>query len=64
VVVPDPNSDLKGHPKHLYYTISYNATTGDVRICGALRGDFVYTSVTACDCLSRESACLPFGGGA
>jgi hypothetical protein len=47
VQVPDPKGDLKGHPCHLYFTIPYDATQGDVRIDGYLRGGFTYTSVHA-----------------
>ena len=46
VIVPDPAADLKGHPRHLYYTIPFDATTQDVKICGWLCGNFTYTSVT------------------
>jgi len=45
VLVPDPKGDLKGHPCHLYYTIKYDATAGDVRIKGTKKGAFAYTSV-------------------
>ena len=46
VVVPNPQAALKGHPKHLYYTIPYDASSGsDLMIRGFKRGDFAYTSV-------------------
>jgi len=47
VLVPNPKGDLKGHPRHLYYTIPYDATTCDVQVKGYLRGGFTYTSVHA-----------------
>jgi hypothetical protein len=46
VVVPNPQAALKGHPKHLYYTIPYDVSRGsDLMIHGFKRGDFAYTSV-------------------
>jgi hypothetical protein len=48
VRVPNPRGDLKGHPRHNYYTIRYDATGNkDVEIHGWRRGDFTYTSVHA-----------------
>ena len=47
VATPDPKGDLKGHPKHLYYTIPYDARASDVEIKGYRTGKFTYTSVIA-----------------
>ena len=41
--MPDPHGALKGHPRHLYYTIAYDARGGDVRVKGWKTGGFVYT---------------------
>jgi hypothetical protein len=46
VLVPNPLGELKGHPHHLYYTIAYDASRGDVRLKGCKKGLFAYTSVT------------------
>lgn len=43
----DPKGELKGHPRHLYYTLPFDARQGDVRIKGFIRGAFTYTSVIA-----------------
>ena len=49
VLVPDPKGELKGHPCHLYYTMVYDATKGDVRIKGTKKGNLAYSSVTCYD---------------